>query len=73
MKFFLSHLEAYKERVRGEIEGMYRKTTDTLEVMKEIRQAEIQENQWATADTKAGYNQALKDTLVLPILSPNKK
>ncbi len=53
-------LQSLKEKVGK----MLRKTTDPFETMQEIRQEEIKDG-WATADTKAGYNQAIKDFLTL--------
>lgn len=60
-KLFESELSSQKAKVLEILEGMTRKTTDKFEMMLEIRIQEINEGKWATADIKAGYNQALKD------------
>lgn len=60
---FKNLLLSNKAKLREEIEGKYRKTDDPFETFKEIRQEEIEQGQWSTADTKAGYNQAIKDIL----------
>ncbi len=54
---FLSHLEAYKERVRAEIEKLV--ASDKVEPF--------------LSNLGIAKNQAYKEVLILPILSPNKK
>lgn len=49
--------------LREDVEAMYRKTTDPFELMVEIRQEQIQQGEWSTADANAGYNQAVKDII----------
>lgn len=65
IKSLKSFIQAELSRLGAEILSVipeYKKTTDPLETYTDIRQAEIQNGDWATADSKAGYNQGLKDT-----------